>query len=64
MRMLCRLVLIHKIMNDIETGYRELPETFGISNHIFYDERKRIIEELASKDKNIHYYICNNRHLH
>ena len=63
MRMLCRLVLLHKIINDDETGYRDLPETFGISNHILYDERKRIIDELINTDKNIEFIICNNRHL-
>lgn len=63
MRMLCRLVLTHKIINDLQTGYRDLPAKFGISNHVFYDERKRIIDDLCEVDKNISFTICNNRHL-
>lgn len=63
MRILCRLVLLHKLINEIDTGYRDLPEKFGISSHCFYDERKRIIDDLADIDKNIEFVICNNRHL-
>lgn len=63
MRMLCRLVILHKLLNDEETGYRDLPEKFTISNHVLYDERKRMINELIDTDKNIEFILCNNRHL-
>lgn len=63
MKIACRAVLFNKLLNDPKVGYRDLPETYGISNHLFYDERKAILDELIEMDKNISYIICNNRHL-
>lgn len=63
MRALCRLLLLHKLLNDISSGYRDLPDVYGISNHVFYDERKRIVNELSATDKNILYTVCNNKKL-
>lgn len=63
MRVLCRLILLHKLLNDIEVGYRDLSDKFGISSHVFYDERKRIIDDLSDIDKNISFIVCNNRKL-
>lgn len=64
MKVFCRVVLLHKIINDPEDiGWRELPKKYGVSNHSLYDVRKEIVEELSKFDKNISYSICNNRHL-
>ena len=63
MKVFCRNVLLHKLLNDPDVGYRDLPKTFGISNHCFYDTRKEMLSELIKQDKNIEYILCNNRHL-
>ena len=63
MKMACRSVLMHKLLNDPKVDYRDLPEVYGISNHLLYDERNAILEELSVMDKNISYCICNNRKL-
>lgn len=63
MKIACRAVLFNKLLNDPKVGYRDLPEVYGISNHLLYDERKAILEELSEWDKNISYVICNNRTL-
>lgn len=61
MKVLCRVVLLNKLLNDDETPYSKLPQKYGISNHSFYDERNVVIDELSSSDKNIGFYIRNNQ---
>jgi hypothetical protein len=62
MRIFCRLTLLYKIICDPEnSAWAELPERYGVSNHNLYDERKRVVEELSANDKNVAFYICNNR---
>lgn len=62
MRIFCRLTLLYKIICDPDdVAWAELPKRYGVSNHNLYDERKRLIEELSVNDKNVSFYICNNR---
>lgn len=61
MKVLCRVILLNKLLNDDETPYSELPQKYGISNHSFYDERNAVIEELSATDKNIGFIIRNNQ---
>jgi hypothetical protein len=61
MKILCRVVLLNKILNNSDVPYKDFPAEYGISNHSYYDERNEIVKELKKLDKNISFVICNNR---